>query len=90
DEITPPAKEKLEKGKEDAYLSQKLATLVYNVPIHISLKSAKWDSSKESALLEQFKLFNFKSLINRLQNLNPDLKPSRSTPSSDPNQGSLF
>ena len=90
DEITPPAKEKLEKGKEDAYLSQKLATLVYNVPIHISLKSAKWDSSKESALLEQFKLFNFKSLINRLQNLNPELKPSKSTPSSDPNQGSLF
>lgn len=90
DEITGPIKDKLEKGKEDAYLSQKLATLVYNVPIKINLKSARWDDSKQEALLQELKFFNFKSLISRLQKQNPTFKSAKPTASNDPNQGSLF
>ncbi len=93
DEIPDTVKSKLSQGREDAYLSQKLATLVYKVPVKFRLKDSHWDKSKQQKLLEVFKQFNFKSLISRLEKLNPDLKQPvapKKKPTLDPNQTSLF
>ena len=39
DKIKPSIREKLEKDKDNAYLSQKLATLVSNIPLNFKLSS---------------------------------------------------
>ena len=64
-EIKPVIKEKLEKGKESAYLSQKLATLVTNIPLKFTLKSARWSKNNFAGLLPLFQEYNFRSLISR-------------------------
>jgi len=65
DEIKPAIKEKLEKSKESAYLSQKLATLVTNIPLKFTLKSAKWTEKSFATLIPLFQEYNFRSLISR-------------------------
>ena len=91
-DISDNAKNKLTQGKDDAYLSQKLASLVYTVPIRFTLRRAKWNSKKAEKLIEVFKQFNFKSLISRLEKLDPNLKKPlvSKKPTLDPNQTSLF
>lgn len=87
DDIKPTIREKLIKDKSNAYLSQKLATLVSNIPLDFSLSSAKWNDSRAAKLLPIFQSYNFKSLaarLNRRYNLNPKVIKS------DSNQVSLF
>ncbi|MEI8067878.1 MAG: 5'-3' exonuclease H3TH domain-containing protein [Candidatus Shapirobacteria bacterium] len=67
DQIKPLVKEKLVNDKENAYLSQKLATLVCNIPLEFKLSSSKWDESSFLDLISLFKTFNFKSLIQRVE-----------------------
>jgi len=72
DEIKPSLKEKLIKEKENAYLSQKLATIIDNIPLEINLSQAKWRPEIIYSLKNMFKSYNFKSLISRLdQGTNP-------------------
>jgi len=66
DEIKPSLKEKLIKEKENAYLSQKLATIIDNIPLEINLSQAKWRPEIIYSLKNMFKSYNFKSLISRL------------------------
>ncbi len=70
-EIKPSIREKLEKDRENAYLSKKLATLVYNIPINLQLSSAKLTPIFYQNLTSLFKTYNFKSLISRIQKQNP-------------------
>ncbi len=88
DNIKPSLKEKLISGKENAYLSQKLATLVYNIPLKFKLSDAKWCDTCVQNLIAVFKSYNFKSLIARLEKNNNIVKPSKKN--EDPNQTSLF
>ena len=71
DEIKPSVREKLEKDKNNAYLSQKLATLIDNIPLNFKLSSAKLTPSSFQNLISLFKIYNFKSLVKRVENQNP-------------------
>lgn len=90
-EIKPSIREKLEKDKENAYLSQKLATLVTNIPLKFTLKSARWTEKKFEDLLPLFQEYNFRSLITRATK-KLGLKPKKSSKKIiiDSNQASLF
>jgi DNA polymerase-1 len=72
DEIKPTLKEKLIKEKSNAYLSQKLADLIDNIPIKVQMSEAHWNANIVAHLTALFKSYNFKSLIGRLdQNYQP-------------------
>jgi len=76
--IKPSIREKLVKDKDNAYLSQKLATIIDNIPLDFKLSQSLWGNQIVSNLDKLFKSYNFKSLISRL-----DQK-------SKPQQSSLF
>jgi len=98
DEIKPAFREKLERDKDNAYLSQKLAMLISNIPLQFSLKPARWNKSKITALLTLFDQYHFKSLSSRLKRkLDTSTPPrlgsrevTRRVGGFDPNQSSLF
>jgi DNA polymerase I len=66
DEIKPSVQEKLIKDKDNAYLSQKLATLVYDVPVSFNLETASYNQDKIQGLIKLFQEYKFKSLLSRL------------------------
>lgn len=78
EEIKPSVKEKLIKEKDNAYLSQKLATLIDNIPLKFKFAESKWNPEIICSLKNMFKSYNFKSLISRLEQEN------------SPQQSSLF
>ncbi len=65
DELTPKMQEILRDQKENAFLSQKLASIV--IDLDISVEELKWANSKEifqnSLVIEFLKKYEFKSLI---------------------------
>ena len=72
DEIKPNIREKLIKEKDNAYLSQKLADLIKDIPIKVQMSESRWNTDIISHLTSLFKSYNFKSLIGRLeQNYQP-------------------
>lgn len=88
DEIKPSLKAKLEADKENAFLSQKLATLVSDVPIKYQLQPSRFNQSQITGLINVFKNYNFRSLIARLEKKNPQIK--NNLKKINPNQTSLF
>ncbi|MDP4009931.1 MAG: 5'-3' exonuclease H3TH domain-containing protein [Candidatus Shapirobacteria bacterium] len=74
DEIKPAVKEKLINGRENAYLSQKLASLIYDIPFKFKLKEALWNQNRMENLKQLFLNYNFKSLAARLDKKNPPKK----------------
>jgi DNA polymerase-1 len=88
-DIKPSIQEKLIKDRDNAYLSHKLATIITNIPLKFSLRSAKLSPKNIQGLEELFKLYNFKSLLSRLLKTNPQkLVPEKTKVNS--NQTSLF
>jgi DNA polymerase-1 len=85
--------QKLKKDRDNAYLSQKLATLIDNIPLEFTLKKARWNRRQALNLIPVFEQYHFKSLISRLnkkykvKTSNPS---SKSKPKPDSNQTSLF
>lgn len=65
-DIKPSIREKLIKDKDNAYLSQKLAQLVDNIPIKIKLKKCRLNKSVYSGLENLFSTYAFRSLSARL------------------------
>ncbi|MCK5794674.1 MAG: hypothetical protein KAH12_08200, partial [Anaerolineales bacterium] len=57
---------KLVEGKEDAYLSQKLATIVSDLGVEIDLDQAKPDQFDPLMVRDLFRELEFDSLLNRL------------------------
>jgi DNA polymerase-1 len=89
DDIGPSVRSKLEPCREDAYLSQKLALLIDNIPLTYRLSSLKWNQTRIPGLLALFNQFNFKSLASRLSKVySLPLAPKKPTP--DSRQTSLF
>ena len=70
DKIKPSIKEKLENSKDNAYLSQKLATLISNIPLEFKLSQSRFNQTSFLNLISLFKTFNFKSLIQRVEKQN--------------------
>jgi len=85
-DIKPSLRTKLERDKDNAYLSQKLAQLEYQVPVKFSLKQSKITSEKIKSLVSVFNTYNFKSLKSRFnRKFAIDQKPKLNK-----NQQSLF
>lgn len=75
-------KQKLINGKESAYLSYKLATIVRDVPFEFNIDDAnKWDLISEN-VLKSFEKYGFKTLTARIKSLAQKIE--------DEKQGSLF
>jgi len=87
-EIKPPVAEKLTKDRDNAYLSQKLATLVSNIPLKFKLKSSRFNQHQHLGLEAVFQEYNFKSLLARLHR-RYDMTP-KSKVKVQSNQESLF
>jgi DNA polymerase-1 len=90
-EIGENVREKLIKDKNNAYLSQKLATLITNIPLNFKFRSARLNQDKFLGLLSLFEEYHFKSLSARLKrklNIEANTKPIK--PKIDSNQTSLF
>ncbi len=64
--IKAGVREKLKKDKEQAFLSQKLATIVTNAPIKFDLKQSKIKPYDKQGLIEIFQKYQFRSLLNKL------------------------
>lgn len=94
DEIPQGPKDKLIRDKDNAYLSQKLATIVKNIPLKFKFKDARLNQDKFLGLLSLFEEYNFKSLSARLKrklNFEKETQVSKpQKPKIDPNQSSLF
>lgn len=91
--IKESVREKLSKDRDNAYLSQKLATLIYNIPLKFNLKNCRWKKSSLDNLITLFKTYNFKSLISRVEkrySLKSANKPEPKKSPINSNQESLF
>ncbi len=81
-EIQEKLQIKLSEGKESAYLSYKLATIVRDVPIEVDInESNKWDLVSEN-VLKLFEEYGFKTLTARIKKLGEQIEKEK--------QGSLF
>jgi len=87
-EIKPSVSEKLRKDCDNAYLSQKLATLVDDIPLKFKIKPSRLGRHKFIGLDTLFKQYNFKSLSSRLRR-RLDFK-TKSETKVQSNQQSLF
>ena len=56
----------LEKGKEDAYLSQKLVTIQTSVPVELDLERCKIGNYDRSQVVKLFRELEFRTLVDRL------------------------
>lgn len=81
-QIPEKLKEKLEQGKESAYLSYKLATIVRDVDISFNLdETSNWNVASEE-LLNLFEDYGFKTLTARIKKLAEKIEAEK--------QGNLF
>ncbi len=73
EEISPSVREKLIKGKDDAKLSLRLATIVKNTPVKLDIEaSGRWDIDSQ-AVLDLFSKFGFKTLTERVKKVGRQL-----------------
>ncbi len=68
EEITGKTKEKLEKDKESAFFSKRLATIIKDVPVALNLASCKTHEYDRAKVLELFQDYQFRTLIPKLTN----------------------
>ena len=65
-DVTPSVRKKLVEGKEDAFMSYRLATIDRNVPIDFNFDDALIKEYNNAELLKLFKRLNFNSFIKKL------------------------
>ncbi|RPI26710.1 MAG: DNA polymerase I, partial [Chloroflexota bacterium] len=66
DEISAAARNKLETGRDLAYLSRKLATIVVDLDVPLDLDNARTDHFEPTIIEEIFRELEFRSLLPRL------------------------
>jgi DNA polymerase-1 len=77
EEIRPAIAKKLEEGKDNAYLSERLSRIVTDLPIEINLENAHIHNFDRDEVFNLFRRFEFKSLLSKI-------------PQKEVNQESLF
>ena len=78
-DLPPQTKERLEKGRKEAKLSKKLATIVRDVPIKFDSESAaKWDVDSKK-VLDLFSDFGFKTLTERVKKVGKEVDLQKQT-----------
>ena len=75
DELKGSVKKKIEENKELAIMSKRLATIIRDVPIEVSLEELEYGDYDKDAVVEEFKRFGFTSLISRLIDLDGGSEP---------------
>jgi DNA polymerase-1 len=79
DEITGSVRNKLEAGRVSANLSRELAAIVTDLDVPLNLDQARADHFNPAQVEEIFRMLEFRSLMDRLQNLKQlyglDVKP---------------
>ena len=91
DELSPGLQKKLKAGREDAYLSQKLATIITDLQITLDLQQARPDYFDSEILHEMFRQLEFRTLMARLRVL--EQRYGKTSSAASPEQGqqlSLF
>ena len=61
-ELKGSVKKKIEENKELAIMSKRLATIIRDVPIEVSLEELEYGDYDKDAVIEEFKKFGFTSL----------------------------
>lgn len=79
DEISDSIRKKLVLNKENAYLSQKLATIITDLDVKIDLDMARTEHFDPAKVEELFRELEFRALMGRLTALYPVFGKSRST-----------
>lgn len=69
EEVKSRFRNKLEEGREDAYLSQKLATIVTDLPVTVDLERAKPEKFDPQKVRDLFRELEFHSLLKRLETM---------------------
>jgi DNA polymerase I len=69
DELSPSLRNKLEADRENAYLSQKLATIVTDLDLSIDLQKARVEHFDPQVVESLFRELEFRTLLSRLENL---------------------
>jgi DNA polymerase-1 len=69
DKHTPSLRSKLEAGRDAAYLSQKLATIVTDLDLSIDLQKARVEHFDPQVVEALFRELEFRTLLSRLENL---------------------
>jgi DNA polymerase I len=69
DELSPSLRTKLEADRENAYLSQKLATIVTDLDLSIDLEKARVEHFDPQVVESLFRELEFRTLLSRLENL---------------------
>jgi DNA polymerase-1 len=77
DELKGAQKAKLEAGKDLAYLSQELSTIVCDVPVDLDLESAVVGRQDKQVVHDLFRRLDFKSLLPKLPNGENGTAPER-------------
>ncbi len=66
EDVKPHFRNKLKDGKEDAYLSQKLAQIVTDLPVEVDLERARPEKFDPQKVRDLFRELEFHSLLKRL------------------------
>lgn len=74
----------LQEHKEEAYLSQKLATINQNAPIKFDLEASRCQKLNKDKIITLFSKLEFKSLASRLNNLDTYLLPAKNQKTEEP------
>jgi DNA polymerase I len=93
EDIATRFRTKLEAGRESAYLSLKLSTIVTDVPIAFELARCVAGAYDRQRLFELFRVLEFNSLLRRLpegQSAAPDGPADAATPAANSQQMALF
>ena len=69
DEIKGATKKKLEEGKEAAYHSQRMATIVQDVPLEINLEDCQLIGFDEAALIPMLEKLEFKTFLTKVKQI---------------------
>ncbi len=69
DEIKGATKKKLEEGKEAAYHSQRMATIVQEVPLEINLEDCQLKGFDEAALIPMLEKLEFKTFLTKVKQI---------------------
>ncbi len=69
DELKGATKKKLEEGKEAAYHSQRMATIVQDVPLEINLEDCQLKGFDEAALIPMLEKLEFKNILNKVKQI---------------------
>ena len=76
DEMDSKLRDRLERGRKSAYLSQELARIVRDVPVEFKLTDCELADYDREKVIELFERYGFKSLINKL-NGSREMEPKK-------------